>query len=403
MKTRTDLEYAKKYFEVLINTNTSNRKKAMLAYGQTLFIHKKYEESYKMANKLLKNDNNYVPAIFLQAKVKVVYKDYKEALKLLNKIKTKVHDNGYILQFIEEINEKIGNNNKVKIEELDNQLLGYLNSNTFYMAYSCCNKIEELGLSSESQKRRLFVDKLSKAADYISKKQMVAAYKIYLELLRRDLFPELVNSRIKGISAFLGPDRIKKIMEVKAAQQRLIGANLQLKIGSYDSALVEYKKLLVSNFYIKEALYGIFAIQLKTKKYTHLTKYLNNYKEYFTELEYYRLSTYYNINMSAEEKEKNQKNILRHILNRHEGDFYDYLDIEHIYYAIINSFENSSLTNANSFKYCISFDEPVACLDGEETNCIEVVSFIEKSNIITMYPVMRHGDVIKMKERVKKL
>ncbi len=249
----------------------------------------------------------------------------------------------------------------------------------------------------------MFVDKLSKTADYMSRNQILDAYEIYLELLQQDLFPELINSRIKGISAFLGPARIKRVTEVKTAKQRLSKANLQLKIGSYNLALVEYKKLLNSNLYVKEALYGIFAIQLKTKKYTHLVKYLNNYKESFTETEYYRLSTYYNIHMSTKEKEKNQKNVLQHIFNRHKEDFYDYVDIKNIYYTIINNFENSDLTNATSFKYHISFNEPVACIEGEETNCIEVVAFLEKSNIITMYPVIWCGDTIKMKEKVKKL
>lgn len=304
-----------------------------------------------------------------------------------------------------------------KAQEIIKEYSTCIKANAFQLAYNCCDKLEEMGYIEEAEIRRHAVRLFEEASEYTTKREFKSAIDCCEKAKLNNSLIKLANFKIEGIRRTINcekkkhnqekepkeEERYEKIECESAAKLIINKADAYLSMGLSEKALPYYLKLIKSCFYVKEALYGIFAIKIRDGETEELDKYLTEYKEYFTETEYYRLSTYYNINMSAEEKEKNQKNILRHILNRHEGDFYDYLDIEHIYYAIINAFENSSLTNANSFKYCISFDEPIACLDGEETNCIEVVSFIEKSNIITMYPVIRHGDVIKMKERVKKL
>lgn len=95
---------------------------------------------------------------------------------------------------------------------------------------------------------------------------------------------------------------------------------------------------------------------------------------------------------------------INHILYGHSNEFNEGIDIESMFYNAIEILKNSDLKNkiCSEQEYFISFDDYIGTIDGEKTKCMKVIYFIDKTNIITMYPVIWYGETLNGDQKVKK-
>ena len=193
------------------------------------------------------------------------------------------------------------------------------------------------------------------------------------------------------------------IKDIESAKDTLKKADFHFRKGTYGKAETLYIKLLKSNLYVKRAIYSMIAMHAKKKDYSNLLRYLEAKKELLTDKEYYRLKTYFNVKMDIESKIENHRTVLGHIIRRHKQDFYADIDIESLYYQILEQVESTEEITGDVIIYYVHCNIPIARIKREETNCVAVVSFLEKTNIITMFPIKEKVDAIKLNQKVKKL
>lgn len=136
---------------------------------------------------------------------------------------------------------------------------------------------------------------------------------------------------------------------------------------------------------------------------------INKYEKFFAGTDKSKFNDYINlyIDKSYTDDKINQiyNGRINHILCGHLKEFNEGIDIESMFYTAIETLKNSDLENkiCSEQKYFISFDDYIGTIDGEKTNCIKVIYFIDKTNIITMYPVIWYGETLNMNQKVNKL
>lgn len=223
-----------------------------------------------------------------------------------------------------------------------------------------------------------------------------------------------------NITLFEKFDEVNDIyIKEKAAKLIKINADLYLTNGLYDKALSYYIELfdlkdyyeecddsIKENIrtYIRDSIFGIIAIKVKQKEYNGLKELIIDNIEYLTAKEYYRINKYIDINMNIKVKDDSYKEVAFHIIKGHQMDFYNNMDIEILLDNVLENVDSEELCNGFSFKYYVSFDNPIGDVCDTETNCIEVVAFLDKTNIITMYPYLWNKEAINidLNQKVKK-
>ena len=171
----------------------------------------------------------------------------------------------------------------------------------------------------------------------------------------------------------------------------------------------------------KQCFYKAIELSLKLKDYK-IRRLVDSFIQYLIRIEDYEEAekvkekykdsikkSHYRLNNFAISKAKgdllpedieNQHALaIKHITEGHADNFDD---VEDLYYKVLNKMTSID-PDPDMFKweYYISCEDYTWTIDGEKTNCILVATLGDKTNIITMYPVIWYGDTIKLNQKVK--
>ena len=315
------------------------------------------------------------------------------------------------------LEKKIKNLENVKICQAKSFIKQFCSSilgNNFEVAYECCDGLYDLGYIMDANIGVKVIKLCKMALGYIESGEYQKAIELYNVLAFSDVYNKLACSLLISVNTISKAqiknekERENKILESNVirfgdadeALKTLGKANLNLLMGSYNQALSYYLDVLESHYYIKEAIYGIFAIKLKTNRNANLQEFLAKYKRYFDEKEYYRLSSYFKLKQHESFRSKNDQKVIKHIVDRHTNDYINNLDVEKLYYQIIEQVKDTELLNSE-LSYYVKFDEPIGFVNGEAENYLKVVAFIDKTNIITMFPALPHINALELDIKVK--
>lgn len=217
---------------------------------------------------------------------------------------------------------------------------------------------------------------------------------------------KIILEKQSNLVSKMEPTKVNEKLNEETVDDLIKKADTYLKSGLYDKALSYYKKLLETESGKLNSIFGIVAIRIKKNELNGIENFVESYKDYLTVDQYYRINNYIQIKKDIESKIENHKKVLEHIVNKHQVDFYE--DISELYFQILDTVSDTEIINGYSFSYIIECDKIIGVRNKNqvETNYIQVVSFLEKTNIITMYPVQegkRTEDAIKLEVKTKKI
>lgn len=98
-----------------------------------------------------------------------------------------------------------------------------------------------------------------------------------------------------------------------------------------------------------------------------------------------------------------QERALERSKGSYRNTFLDGVDTDDLFNKIIQILKDSE-PNSSFFNgiYHIECDDYIATVDGENTKCVCVVTYMDKSNITTIYPVIWEGATIKLNQKIRK-
>lgn len=215
-------------------------------------------------------------------------------------------------------------------------------------------------------------------------------------------------------------------------------AEIEYRCKNYDEAREQYKKALCTRYrdlaliglmslelevgnvclvrqYIDEFIYDnperlkrifdyVIYVELYQNNIEKAKELIEQFKDLFPDSNYGRYYAYIRFYKEGITEKSYSYRIIKHISDRHLDGFKPNISIDDLYYDIKRNLKASDIPcfiplNQNLLR--VEFDDVVGTVDGEDTKVVEVAFFIDRSNIITMYPVIWYGDTIKMNQKVK--
>lgn len=410
-----DLGYAKRYLTALISLDESKKIDVMLFLGRFYYVDKRYSaalERYEELYKLGYGKNN--PSILLGlARCRRKLGDEEGAIKVLNELISLNLDNTD--KAIKEILELSGDIESA--ESIDSYdvyrkafkfikiIDAYVNSGLYAAAMNQCKQLAKLDvLKSITEIRFTAIQLFIEAEKHIKSKNYVEAINCYHKLINKNLYTEQAKSKIETINTEIEFENHIRNGHYTKALNLIEKLEAQGDIYS-DFASKKRKYLEPIINHIRRTLinrYTIIAEYIKTHNKKALIEFLKANEKYIDKRDCDRINMYKRVKKSEKSKNKRYKEVINHIIKKHKKDFYDDVDIEKVFYQILEQVDDRIM--GSHFMYHVSFDRNIGTtIDGIDTNCIEVAAFMDKTNIMTMYPVIWYGDTIKLDEKVKKL
>ena len=156
---------------------------------------------------------------------------------------------------------------------------------------------------------------------------------------------------------------------------------LEQEVGNYKRV----RELLstIPNIEVNKDLINVeICLEIAEKNYTKAKELLEKYKEQFINADYGRYSEYIEGLLNGNVEDLESKYTVWHIIAGHKDDFNSDINIGSLYKQVRLTLKNNAMDNDDSIvrskMYHVTFDDAIATIDGEETNCVEVVSFINK-------------------------
>lgn len=177
---------------------------------------------------------------------------------------------------------------------------------------------------------------------------------------------------------------------------------IAVRQGDFILAREYFNKYLLEDKYILELIYLDIKenklneayekiCTISTADNNNICNKARQYLEYKLGLTNSLTSCYFNnqlINFSEEKTIKHMKLHLHNKENRYNSYFSDEIDLDELYYDIKNKIKDM---NTNVFtvvdKYIINYDYPIGISNGKAVNNVEVVTFINTKDIITIFPI----------------
>ena len=240
------------------------------------------------------------------------------------------------------------------------------------------------------------------------------ALEIYNQLTDDKIYEGMDESKLEIMANLICYLRIKTIHDyyeilkhgLKPKLSSKDKGNVYLKIGMYDKAKDCYYKSFDEDQGIGQTIAGLIAIKIKNNDLNDLYNFLDFYKDQLTHVEYTRIRIYINWKTNESFAKKYEEGIINYLIDNNKNDYCSDIDIKDLFYKIKEQVADGSLTNGGkqlSSAYYIDCQEPVGYdRNGLETNIVKVFSFMEKDNIIHMYPTCYDGPTIPLEQKVKR-
>ena len=440
---------AKKCFEKLIEINSVIQSGALFELARLENSNGNYMEAKRILEELLDTTNrNY--AMLELGRLEVVLSDYDNARKHFEELaKLDGNDRRFALQELVRLELRCSNKEKA-IEHLhellnsdDNskklaadEVISYLNddNNDAIMFLKELSHNDVAGVL-ELCRVEILAGNINSARKYINNvlniNESNRPYTLFdlakLESIAgnykesENILEELIEKQAPNkLSALIELGKLKvrtrdydaarKIFEglldtTKAGVSIIELCKLEQEVGNYNKV----RKLLstIPNIEAnKDALNVEICLEIALKNYDKAKELLEKYKDQFVNSDYSRYQNYIAGITNGDDSNIESKYAVSHIISGHKDDFDPDINIGSLYNQIRYILKNEVMDNDDSIirskMFHVTFDEDIATKDGEKTNCVEVVSFIDKSNIMTMYPALWYGDSIRVHQKVKR-
>lgn len=379
----TDPQLSKRYYDVVTKMRSSSKDKAKISLASRYLLEEKYEITENLI-KSVKNSDKNPELLFMLGEIKYKQGKLEEALIPLKKLVNLNPSNiKQVLYFIISIELELGDLEEyIKYTNMMSKVLnprGYneasrileeiekcINSDSYENIEEYCKKLIDMDIFKYEAHE--YLDALSLLRQ--AKCKDSDALSCYQELINRNICSEIARRKIQ----VLEKERNKKLEEQRRIYSRIVE--------------------LVKKCHFKE-----------------LEEYLKNKKEWLDNFTYRRILSYAEINKSEEKMKKYYNEILHHIKRRHGSDstirdtskFKRSININNLFHRIIEQVDNSEIIFGD-FEYYILCDKVIGvdCDTMEETRYVKVSAFMDKKNIITMYPCAPNKDAIQLKGKTNK-
>ena len=380
----TNPQSSKRYYDVVTKIRSSFKDKAKASLARRYLLEEKYDVTESLI-KSIKNSDKDPELLFMLGEIKYKQGKLEEALISLKKLVALNPSNiKQVLYFIISIEIELGN--LEEYSKYTNMLSKILDYKRFQEASKILNDIE----------RCITLDEYEVAEEKCKK------------LIAMDIFVYEAREYLEAIKTFRQA-KDKNTRNAITFYRRLMGKKLCPEIARKKMQALE--RASKKNPDESEIIRSTIIEYVRRGAFSELSKYVKENMSLLSKEEYNKLLTYASANINAKFRENNYRNVLNHIIKSHRSDsvrensskFKNDVNIAKLFQQALDQAADGEIIYGE-FDYYILCDKVIG-VDFEtsrSTKYVKVVAFMDKTNIITMYPCEPVEGAIVLKGKTNK-